>query len=39
MGFFIARVSVPSAILKLLPKWVVLLGMILAMAGLRMLNL
>jgi hypothetical protein len=33
MGLFIAGVSVPSAFMKLLPKWVIVLGMILAVAG------
>jgi hypothetical protein len=33
MGLFMAGVSVPSAFMKLLPKWVILLGMILAVAG------
>jgi hypothetical protein len=33
MGLFMAGVSVPSAFMKLLPKWVIVLGMILAVAG------
>jgi hypothetical protein len=33
MGLFMAGVSVPSAFMRLLPKWVVVLGMILAAAG------
>ena len=33
MGLFMAGVSIPSAFMKLLPKWVVVLGMFLAVAG------
>ena len=33
MGLFIAGVSIPSAFMKLLPKWVIVLGMCLAAAG------
>jgi len=33
MGLFMAGVSVPSAFLRLLPKWVIVLGMILAVTG------
>ncbi len=33
MGLFMAGVSIPAAIMKLLPKWIVLLGLVLAVAG------
>lgn len=33
MGLFMAGVTVPSAFRKLLPKWVIVIGMILAVAG------
>jgi hypothetical protein len=33
MELFMAGVSVPSAFLRLLPKWVIVLGMILAVTG------
>jgi len=33
MGLFMAGVSVPCAFLRLLPKWVIVLGMILAVTG------
>ncbi len=32
-GLFMAGVSVPCAFLRLLPKWVIVLGMILAVTG------
>jgi hypothetical protein len=33
MGLFMAGVSVPAAFLKLLPKWIIILGLALAVAG------
>jgi hypothetical protein len=40
MGLFLAGVSVPAAFMKLLPKWVVGLGLVLAVCGeLSWLNL
>jgi hypothetical protein len=33
MGLFMAGVSVPAGLMKLLPKWIVILGMLLAVAG------
>ena len=40
MGLFIAGVSIPAAFLKLLPKWIVGFGLLLAIAGeLSWLNL
>ena len=33
MGLFMAGVSVPAAFLKLLPRWVIIMGLILAFAG------
>ena len=33
MGLFIAGISVPSALQRLLPRWIVVLGLILAIAG------
>ena len=40
MGLLLARVCVPAAFLKLLPKWVVAFGLVLAVCGeLSWLNL
>ena len=40
MGLLMAAISVPAAVLKLLPKWIVVLGLVLALAGeLSWLNL
>jgi hypothetical protein len=33
MGLFMAGVSVPAGLMKLLPKWIVILGLALAVAG------
>jgi hypothetical protein len=33
MGLLMAGVSIPAAIMKLLPKWIVVLGLVLAAAG------
>ncbi len=33
MGLFMAGVSVPAAFMRLLPKWIVVLGLVLAVAG------
>jgi hypothetical protein len=33
MGLFMAGISVPSLLLKLLPKWIAILGLLLAIAG------
>ena len=33
MGLLMAGVSIPAAFLKLLPKWIVILGLVLAVAG------
>jgi hypothetical protein len=33
MGLLMAGISVPAAVMKLLPKWIVALGLVLALAG------
>jgi len=33
MGLFVAGVTLPAAFLKLLPKWIIILGLALAAAG------
>ena len=33
MGLLMAGISVPAALLKLLPRWIVVLGLVLALAG------
>jgi hypothetical protein len=33
MGLLMAGVSIPAAILHLLPRWIVVLGLVLAVAG------
>jgi len=33
MGLFIAGVSISAGLMKLLPKWIVILGLFLAVAG------
>ncbi len=33
MGLLMAGVSVPAALLQLLPKWIIVLGLLLAAAG------
>jgi hypothetical protein len=33
MGLLIAGISIPAAFMKLLPKWLIVFGLILAVAG------